>query len=105
VDAAFETLAHFTKRRPADLRRELVTYSHHDWTHDPFSRGAYSYVAVDGMASARRLGRPFLDGKLWLAGEATESGSARGTVHGAIRSGKRVAARILRDTLPIREAA
>lgn len=61
----------------------------HDWTRDPFSRGAYSYQAVGGAAARAALARP-VERTLFFAGEATE-GLLSGTVPGAIRSGRRAA--------------
>ena len=96
LEIALKTLGKISGRSASALRDELVTYSHHDWSHDPYSRGAYSYVAVSGSARARRLGE-FLGRELLFAGEATMEGAARGTVHGAIRSGVRAARKLLRD--------
>jgi monoamine oxidase len=65
-----------------------------DWTSDPYSRGAYSFV---GMGSSRedlgRLGQP-IGGRLLFAGEAT--GSERtGFADGAMLTGIREAKRLL----------
>jgi monoamine oxidase len=65
-----------------------------DWRCEPLSRGAYSYARVGGAAGARKLAAP-VDGKLFFAGEATDAGQA-GTVAGALASGHRVAAEVLR---------
>ena len=68
-------------------------WSMHDWRADPFSRGAYSYPLPDGLAAQRRLARP-IEGTLFFAGEAT-SLEGRGTVIGAIESGRRAAKQVL----------
>jgi monoamine oxidase len=104
VQLALHTLEKISGRSTTELRAELVTYSHHDWSHDPYSRGAYSYVAVGGAARARRLA-DFFGHSLFFAGEATMEGSSRGTVHGAIRSGERAARKLLRDGLSNSRAA
>ena len=57
--------------------------------HDPYARGAYSYVLVGGMGAHEELAAP-LDGTVFFAGEATESEEA-GTVAAALRSGVRAA--------------
>jgi monoamine oxidase len=62
----------------------------HDWTLDPFSRGAYSYSLVGGAEAARALAAP-LDETLFFAGEATCEPPANGTVEGALESGYRAA--------------
>ncbi|MGQ0714448.1 MAG: flavin monoamine oxidase family protein [Gemmatimonadaceae bacterium] len=67
----------------------------HDWQHDAFSRGAYSYALVGGVDAASRLARS-IHGALWLAGEAADAEGRNGTVHGAIASGRRAAKSILR---------
>lgn len=56
----------------------------HDWQHDPFSRGAYSCVAVGGETAPQRLARP-VQGTLFFAGKA--AADEMGTVSGAIESG------------------
>ena len=60
-----------------------------DWQQDPFARGGYSYVLVDGEHAREQLAAP-LAGTLYFAGEATDAEEA-GTVAGALRSGRRVA--------------
>lgn len=63
----------------------------HDWQHDPFSRGAYSYPRVGGMNAGQALARP-VEGTLFFAGEATAR--AWGTVEGALASGLRAARQV-----------
>ena len=67
----------------------------HDWQHDPFSRGAYSYALVGGANAARQLARP-IKNTLWFAGEAADPEGRNGTVHGAIASGRRAALSVVR---------
>src|SRR5439155_13074759 len=62
----------------------------HDWHDDPFFRGAYSYVPVNGLSAREALSRP-VDSTLFFAGEATNMNGHGGTVHGAIASGLRAA--------------
>jgi monoamine oxidase len=69
----------------------------HDWTHDPNFRGAYSYAGVGGSNAPRALARGF-DDRIFLAGEATDSGSS-GTVEGALATGKRPALEVLKNLL------
>ncbi len=63
----------------------------HDWRTDPFSRGAYSYTLVGGVAPEA----PVVDDTLFFAGEAF-AGETIGTVEGALETGER-AARALID--------
>jgi monoamine oxidase len=65
----------------------------HDWSADPWSRGAYSYSMVGGSEAAKTLARS-IDDTLFFAGEATDAEGRNGTVHGAIASGYRAAAQI-----------
>jgi monoamine oxidase len=67
----------------------------HDWEHDPFARGAYSYAMVGGATAAQLLARP-LQRTLFFAGEAADAEGSTGTVEGAIASGRRAAAQLLR---------
>lgn len=76
------------------LEESLVGHWSHNWDRDPFTRGAYSYAVVGGSGAARRLGRP-VEGTIFFAGEATETGGRSGTVEGAISSGRRAARAVL----------
>jgi monoamine oxidase len=73
----------------------------HDWQHDPFSRGAYSYQAVGGVDAPTALARP-VRGTLFFAGEASDIEGRTGTVHGAIASGRRAAAEVERSLKTLR---
>jgi len=81
------------RRRIASLVEGAWT---HDWQHDPFARGAYSYQMVGGAEAPKQLAKP-LRGTLFFAGEAADSEGATGTVHGAIASGRRAARQTLRS--------
>jgi monoamine oxidase len=61
----------------------------HDWQADPYARGAYSYVLVNGEGAREDLAAP-LAGTLFFAGEATHPADS-GTVAGALQSGERAA--------------
>ena len=76
-----------------DVAAQLDGYYYHDWQHDPFARGAYSYVLVGGSEARRTLAEP-IDGTLFFAGEATDTEEA-GTVTGALQSGIRAAREVL----------
>jgi monoamine oxidase len=64
----------------------------HDWSTDPFSRGAYSFTAAGAEGAAEQLAEP-LESTLFFAGEATAD--EPGTVHGALESGRRAAREVL----------
>jgi monoamine oxidase len=77
------------------LARLLVDSWTHNWEDDPFARGAYSYPLVGGSKAGESLAKP-VRGTLYFAGEATVEEEASGTVHGAIRSGRRAATQLAR---------
>jgi monoamine oxidase len=78
---------HVTRAR---VERELSAWWMHDWSADPFARGAYAYARVGGSRAWRSLAAP-IRGTLFLAGEAVCGAPSAGTVHGAIASGRRAA--------------
>jgi monoamine oxidase len=90
LQSAIDSLGHALGVDAATLRSHLRGMHHHDWIADPFSRGAYSYVAVGGLGAEAKLAAP-VAGTLFFAGEATQSDGNLGTVHGAIASGHRAA--------------
>jgi monoamine oxidase len=65
----------------------------HDWNVDPYARGAYAYLPVNGLAAQQELAAP-VENTLFFAGEAMSVGHI-GTVHGALESGQRAAKEIL----------
>ncbi len=79
---------------PERARREFVCGMTHDWTCDPFARGAYSYLAVGG-ADARPIFAAPVDDTLFFAGEATIDDGQSGTVNGSLASGERAAREVL----------
>jgi monoamine oxidase len=76
----------------ARIEPKLAVWHRHDWSKDPFTRGAYSHPLAGGASAWRDLAKPL--GTLFFAGEATSHHDA-GTTHGAIESGERAAAEIL----------
>lgn len=64
------------------------------WGLDPWSRGSYSYLAIDATSADRALLAEPVDDRLVLAGEATDV-DFPATVHGALRSGERAARQVL----------
>jgi monoamine oxidase len=82
---------------PARKLRGLVEAAWtHDWEHDPFSRGVYSYQMVGGKDAPAALAKP-LRGTLFFAGEASDAEGRTGTVHGAIATGERAAGEVERS--------
>ncbi len=90
LDRALESLGHIFRTSRASLEQVLEEFYTHDWEHDPFTGGAYSYIPVGGVDAQAQLARPVED-TLFFAGEATNTEGHHGTVHGAIASGLRAA--------------
>ena len=90
VASAMETLRTlFGPDIPAPIDYQITR-----WATDPFARGSYSYNALGSTPRMRkRLARP-LEGRLFLAGEATHE-HYFGTAHGALLSGLRAAADVV----------
>jgi monoamine oxidase len=95
-DRAINSLARQLGLPPRRMRGMAEASWLHDWEHDPFSRGAYSYQTVGGVDAPATLGRP-LRGTLFFAGEAADTERRTGTVHGAIGSGRHAAAEVERS--------
>jgi monoamine oxidase len=76
---------------PELARREFEGGVTHDWSRDPFARGAYSYVAA-GPGDARAALAAPVDDTIFFAGEATSIDGQGGTVNGALETGERAAA-------------
>lgn len=94
IPRSLDSLARITGASATTLARELVSWHAHNWSTDPWSRGAYSYVRVGGVPAHERFADPVED-TLYFAGEAVGSGGHIGTVHGAMASGERAAGRIV----------
>jgi monoamine oxidase len=100
MDAALASLAATLDVSRGMVESNLVDAWFHDWTHDPFALGAYSYVLVGGAEAHRQLAEP-VESTLFFAGEATCGGGTNATMDGPIDSGYRAADEILRTTHPV----
>jgi monoamine oxidase len=87
-----EALASLRRILGRPIPRPLSTHFH-DWSSDPFFRGAYSYVPVDFLPARQALAQP-VEETLFFAGEATETSGNAATVHGAIAAGIQAADRV-----------
>ena len=95
-NAALDSLGDLLGQRPAKLKSQLEGFHARDWASDPFSRGAYSYVAVGGMQARNHLAKP-VENTLFFAGEATDISGQASTVAGALSSGQRAANEVLKS--------
>lgn len=89
-----EALARVLGVHRAALELRLERWYLHNWSADPFARGAYSYIRAGGMEAPLQLGTP-VAGTLFFAGEATSTDGHTGTVHGALATGRRAAQEVL----------
>lgn len=94
VHTAIKTLSYLLDVKAAKIEDELQAWFAHDWSRDPFSLGAYSYVGLDGDRKAKALAEP--QGALFFTGEHTHTAAERGTVDGAIDTGLRTAKQVLK---------
>jgi monoamine oxidase len=67
-----------------------------DWASDPYARGAYSWIPAGALDAPAALALP-IDGRLFFAGEASDTSGEPGTVHAALATGRRAAREILRQ--------
>jgi monoamine oxidase len=94
VQLALTSLAAAMDIRVSRVREQFVDVVWHDWSADPFARGAYTYVAAGGITAPRELARP-IGGTLYFAREATVSSGLNATMQGALDSGRRAARELL----------
>jgi monoamine oxidase len=87
-DKSLTALSHVFALSPQSLENSLVDFYTHNWSTDPFSLGAYSYIPLDGLRAQAELFEP-IDDTLYFAGEATNTFGHHGTVHGAMQSALR----------------
>jgi monoamine oxidase len=95
LNEAIKSLHQIFRVGESHLRKVLVSWYTHDWHSDPFTRGAYAYLPVNGLELQQTLGLP-VDDTLYFAGEAISLGHI-GTVHGAIDTGHRAAKEVLKS--------
>ena len=94
ANRAIGSLSRTFGKSEQSLRRNVLAMHYHNWSRDPFSRGAYSYPKVGGLEAAQILAEPVAS-TLFFAGEATDSNGAYGTVHSALQSGASAARQII----------
>jgi monoamine oxidase len=94
VEKALEALARALGLARGALESRLSGWHLHNWSADPYARGAYSWVRVGGADAPGRLAAP-VAGTLFFAGEATDTSGRTGTVQAALASGYRAAAEVL----------
>jgi monoamine oxidase len=88
------TLARIFELSFAELQSLLLSWHEHDWSADPYARGAYSYVPAGALDAPAKLAAPVED-TLYFAGEHTDVTGHWGTVHAALGTGMRAAEQML----------
>ena len=73
VSLALQSAANIFGRTVGELESRIRAVYTHDWSADPFSRGAYSYGEVESSPAREVLRKP-VAGTLVLAGEALAGG-------------------------------
>jgi monoamine oxidase len=81
--------------RPAVASRAFEDGFVADWGADPFVRGLYSYPTCLTTEADREILAAPLEGRIFFAGEATDTAGHSGTVHGAMATGWRAAEEVL----------
>ncbi|HYC31444.1 MAG TPA: NAD(P)/FAD-dependent oxidoreductase [Gemmatimonadales bacterium] len=94
LDVAVASLAAALDLSPAEVGRRVEAHYFHDWTRDPWSLGAYSWVPAGAADAHRALSRP-VERTLFFAGEATCGKGYNATMEGALKSGRRAARQVL----------
>jgi monoamine oxidase len=94
-ELALRAWASAVRRDAGECRRALLEAHHHDFSSDPMTRGAYSYLRPGGESASRRLAEP-IDHTLFFAGEALDA-QYPSTVAGALGSGEHAARQVLRE--------
>ncbi|HXQ71342.1 MAG TPA: NAD(P)/FAD-dependent oxidoreductase [Pyrinomonadaceae bacterium] len=90
LDRSLTALSHIFAVPRNFLESLLVNFYFHNWTTDPFSLGAYSYIPIGGLHAQAELSEP-IENTIYFAGEAANTTGHHGTVHGAIQTGLRAA--------------
>lgn len=91
---ACAALAHIFGVTAEAIRSLLVQSWSHDWSTDPFARGAYSYIPAGAIDAPDQMSRP-VENTLYFAGEHTDTEAEWGTVQAALRTGWRAARQIM----------
>jgi monoamine oxidase len=88
ADLALTSLSAVLAMPRQAIEKKAVTCLTHDWNRDPFTLGAYTYVAVGGVEAHRILAQP-VEQTLFFAGEATCGDGLNATMEGALQSGRK----------------
>jgi monoamine oxidase len=94
IECALDSLSTIMGLPQKEIEEFLKASHFYNWSNDSFTRGAYSYVPVNGVRAQKELAAPVED-TLFFAGEATNTDGHWGTVDGAMATGLRAAQQYL----------
>jgi monoamine oxidase len=97
-----KTLALLFPKHAKKIPAQFVSTHTFNWAKDPCTRGAYSYLPVNGLNLPKLLAAPIAD-TLFFAGEATTTDAQTGMVFSAFETGLRAGRELLAtiaDTSP-----
>jgi monoamine oxidase len=98
-----KTLALLFPAQAGKISAQFISAHTFNWAKDPCTRGAYSYLPINGLDLPKLLGAPIAD-TLFFAGEATVTDAQTGTVFSAFETGLRAGRELLAtiaDTSPL----
>jgi monoamine oxidase len=98
VQLAVQSVASIFGRAVSAVADQLKAVYTHDWSSDPYSRGAYSYGGVGWSRAVRTLRQPVAK-TLFLAGEALAGEGRNATVPGALETGYSAATAVLEGSV------
>jgi monoamine oxidase len=93
LNQALTSLSHIFNVPEREMKSWMLDWTTHDWRHDPFALGAYSFPTAGHENIPEELSRPIQD-TLFFAGEALSDDY--GTVHGAMNTGLRAAHELIK---------
>jgi monoamine oxidase len=93
---ALGTLCRIFRLRRSVLQAEVESWRVVNWQAEPFTQGGYCVIPSGALEALEALATP-VQGTLFFAGEATNTGGEEGTVHGALETGLRAAREILKS--------
>ncbi len=92
---ALQALSRILTINETELQQQLKWWKVHNWTADPFTRGAYSYSTLHTDSARKIMVKP-VENTLFFAGEGLYKGTEMGTVEAALKSGQKAARQILK---------
>jgi monoamine oxidase len=87
VERSLDSVAQVFGIARREVDDQLDSWLSYDWSADPFSRGAYAYIGVGGLAAQKAIARPVSD-TLFFAGDYLDA-EEMGTVAAALKSGRK----------------